>query len=122
MAPRELVPKHPFNLKILCTELCTATVHIFPVNLHPLGINFGGVSAPESNFKCPKSWGNGPRHEPKISKILLELCTEGTLGQFWRACRRRPNLAVGDAACGNLKWFVETIKLKRGVYSQAILQ
>ena len=49
-------------------------------------------------------------------------CAEGILGQFWRACRRRPNLAVGDAACNNLKWLVETTKPKRGVYSQAILQ
>ena len=55
-------------------------------------------------------------------KILGLLCVGGTLGEFWRACRRRPNLAVGDAACGNLKWLVETTKLKRGVYSQAILQ
>ena len=55
-------------------------------------------------------------------KILGLLYAGSTLGEFWRACRRRPNLAVGDAACGNLKWLVETTKPKRGVYSQAILQ
>ena len=55
-------------------------------------------------------------------KFLGLLCVGGTLGQFWRACRRRPNLAVGDAACNYLKWLVETTKPKRGVYSQAILQ
>ena len=60
--------------------------------------------------------------EVENSKILVELCACGTLGQFWRACRRRPNLAAGDAACDNSKWLVETTKLKRGVYSQAILQ
>ena len=60
--------------------------------------------------------------EVKNDKNLLELCAGDTFGKFWRACRRRPNLAVGDAACDNLKWLVETTKLKRGVYSQAILQ
>ena len=55
-------------------------------------------------------------------EIFVELCAEGTLSEFWRACRRRPNLAVGDAACNNLKWLVETTKAKRGVHTQAILQ
>ena len=54
-------------------------------------------------------------------KILGLLCVKGTLALFWRACRRRTNLAVGDAVCNKLKWLVQTIKLKRGVYSQAIL-
>ena len=36
--------------------------------------------------------------EVKNDKIFGLLCAEGTLGEFWRACRRRPNLAVGDAA------------------------
>ena len=66
----------------------------------------------KSKFKCPKSCRNGPFHEPKILKILLELCTEGTLGQFWRACRRRPNLTVGHAACDYLKWLVERLARK----------
>ena len=60
--------------------------------------------------------------EVENSKIFVELRAECTLGGFWRACRRRPNLAVGDAVCNNLKWLVETTELKRGVYSQAILQ
>ena len=36
--------------------------------------------------------------EVKNGEILLQLCAEGTLGEFWRACRRRPNLTVRDAA------------------------
>ena len=60
--------------------------------------------------------------EAKHLKIFGLLCVGDTFDKFWRACRRRPNLAVGDAACGNLKWLVETTKPKRGVYSQAILQ
>ena len=80
MALRGLVAEHPFNLKILCTELCTEAVDI-----SPLGINFGGVPAPESNFKCPKSCDIGPRYEPEISKILVELCTESTFTLFWQA-------------------------------------
>ena len=61
-------------------------------------------------------------HEVKNCKILVLLCAGGTLGQFWRACRRRPNLAVGDAAYDDLKWLAETTKPKQGVYSQAIFQ
>ena len=34
----------------------------------------------------------------KNCKILVQLCAEGTLGEICRACRRRPNLAVGYAA------------------------
>ena len=60
--------------------------------------------------------------EVKKCKILGLLCAEDTFGKIWRPCRRRANLAVGDAACDNLKWLVETTKPKRGVYSQAILQ
>ena len=41
-------------------------------------------------------------------KILDLLCTEGTLTLFWRACRRRTNLAVGYAAWV-YTWLVETV-------------
>ena len=60
--------------------------------------------------------------EVENGKILVLLCAGDTFGKFWRACRRRPNLAVEDAACNNLKWLVETTKPKRGVYSQAMPQ
>ena len=36
--------------------------------------------------------------EVEFLKILGRLCAESTIGQFCGACRRRPNLAVGDAA------------------------
>ena len=36
--------------------------------------------------------------ELKKCKILVELCAESTLSEFWPACRRRTNLAVGYAA------------------------
>ena len=59
-----------------------------------------------------KSSGTKVAHgEVEYVKIFGLLCVGGTLGQFWRACRRRPNLAVGDAACDNLKWLVETTNL-----------
>ena len=38
--------------------------------------------------------------EVEKCKIFVQLCAGGALGQFWRACRRRTNLAVGYAACG----------------------
>ena len=82
----------------------------------------GGVSASESNFNLPKTWRNGPGHDPKILKILAQLCAEGTFGEFCRACRRRPNLAVGDAALrqGELNMACRDDLIDRGVYSQAI--
>ena len=60
--------------------------------------------------------------EVENSKILGILGAVSTFGNFWRACRRRPNLAVGDAACNYLKWLVGTTKPKRRVHSQAMLQ
>ena len=36
--------------------------------------------------------------EVKKFKILVQLCAESTFGEFWWACRRRPNLTVGYAA------------------------
>ena len=48
-------------------------------------------------------------------KILVLLCTEGALALFWRACRRRTNLAVGYAACNDLKWLVETVNSEHAV-------
>ena len=60
--------------------------------------------------------------EMKKCKILGLLCAEGTLGEFWRACRRRPNLAVGDAALrqGDAHMACRDDLTERGVYSQAI--
>ena len=70
-----------------------------------------------------RSRGSKATHgEVENVKIVGSFYAESTLGEFWRACRRRPNLAVGDAAYADLKWLVKTTKPKRGVYSQAILQ
>ena len=33
------------------------------------------------------------------ARTSVELYDEDTLIHFWRACRRRPNLTVGHAAC-----------------------
>jgi len=56
-------------------------------------------------------------------KILAQLCAESTFGAFWRACRRRPNLAVGYAALWqeDVHMACRDDLIERGVYSQAIL-
>ena len=60
--------------------------------------------------------------EVENSKILVELCAGDTFGQFWRACRRRPNLAVGDAALrqGDAHMACRDDLIRRGVCSQAL--
>ena len=50
--------------------------------------------------KCPCQ--NAVFTNSKNCKILAQLCAESTFGAFWRACRRRPNLAVGYAALGQV--------------------
>ena len=95
--------------------------HLIP-NLKGLALTADQVSAPESNSRLPKSGGDGPSHDPNISKILVQLCAAGTFGQFCRACRRRPNLAVGYAALrqGDAHMACRDDLIGRGVYSQAI--